>query len=155
MTFAVFAGGLLWIIKPRMANLLEERSYNVKKAIEEAQRARAAAEARALDAENRLASLGDETKRLRADFEIQGRAEMARIEKMAEETALRIAKDAEDTILAETERARQSLRAEASRLALELAEERIRAALSADDDTRLQKALIAGLDAGLKAQPRA
>lgn len=154
ITFLVFVLGLFFILRKPVAILVENRSDAVRKAIEEAQRAKAAAEARAREAEARLASLDDEMKRLRADFEMQGKAEMARIEKMADETALRIAKDAEDTIAAESERARQTLRAEAARLALELAEERIRGALSSDDDARLQKALIAGLDAP-KQQPRA
>lgn len=147
ITFLIFVSGLLWILKPRISSLLEERSYNVKKAIEEAQRARADAEARARDAENKLASLAGEMAKLRNEFEQQGKVELQRIEKMAEEAAVRIGKDAEDTINAESERARQVLRAEAAKLALELAEERIRGALSGDDDTRLQKALIAGLAA--------
>jgi F-type H+-transporting ATPase subunit b len=154
ITFLVFVLGLFFILRKPIAILVENRSDAVRKAIEEAQRAKAAAEARAKEAEAKLASLDDEMKRLRSDFEVQGKAEMARIEKLAEETAVRIAKDAEDTIAAESDRARQTLRAEAARLALELAEERIRAALSSDDDARLQKALIAGLDAP-KQQPRA
>lgn len=154
ITFLVFVLGLFFILRKPISIYVENRSHSVRKAIEEAQRAKAAAEARAREAEAKLASLDDEMKRLRGDFEVQGKAEMARIEKMADETAVRIAKDAEDTIAAESERARQTLRAEAARLALELAEERIRGALSSDDDARLQKALIAGLDAP-KHQPRA
>lgn len=154
ITFLIFVSALLWILKPRIRSLLEERAYNVRKAIEEAQRARADAEARARDAEAKLAALAGEMAKLRGEFELQGKTEMQRIEKMAGETAVRIAKDAEDTITAETERARQVLRAEAAKLALELAEERIRGALSGDDDTRLQKALIAGLAAGAKSDPK-
>lgn len=154
ITFLVFVLGLFFILRKPIAVLVENRSDAVRKAIEEAQRAKAAAEARAREAEAKLAALDSEMKKLRADFEVQGKAEMARIEKMAEETAVRIAKDAEDTIAAEADRARQTLRAEAARLALELAEEKIRGALSGDDDARLQKALIAGLDTP-KQQPRA
>ncbi len=156
ITFVVFVSALVWILKPRIRSLLEERSYNVRKAIEEAQRAHAAAEARARDAEAKLASLAGEMLKLRGEFEAQGQAEMQRIEKVAAETAVRIAKDAEDTIQAETERARTVLRSEAAKLALELAEQRIRQALSSDDDARLQKALIEGLSlAATSQQPRA
>jgi F-type H+-transporting ATPase subunit b len=157
MTFLIFTSALLWILRPRIRRLLEDRSYSVAKAIEEAQRARAAAEDRAREVENKLASLAGEMRTLRADFEVQGKVEMQRLEKVAHETAARIAKDAEDTIGAESERARQVLRAEAAKLALALAEERIRHALTGDDDARLQKALVAGLGAGAQAdrQPRA
>jgi F-type H+-transporting ATPase subunit b len=146
ITFAVFVIGLLVILRPRISILLENRADTVRKAIEEAKRAKEAAEARAREAEQKLASLEDEMKRLKGDFEMQGKAEMERIEKMANEAAARIARDAEDTINAEAARAQLTLRAEAARLALELAEERIKGALKADDEVRLQKALIAGLE---------
>lgn len=150
ITFALFVGGLVYFVRPRLIVLLENRADTVKKAIEEARIARGAAEARALEAEQKLANLEEEMKRLKADFEQQGKAEMERIEKTARETAARIAKDAEDTIAAEAERAQAQLRAEAARLALELAEEKIRAALGTDDDARLQKALIANLETAPK-----
>jgi len=146
ITFVVFVVGLVWVLRPRVATLLENRSDAVRKAIDEAKRAKEAAEARARDAEQKLKNLEGETARLVKDFEEQGKAETERLEKMAHEAAARIAKDAEDTISAEAERARQMLRAEAAKLALEMAEEKIRAALSGADDTRLQKALIDGLE---------
>ena len=61
-------------------------------------------QARAREAEQKLANLAGEMDKLRADFEVQGRAELVHIEKMAEEAATRIAKDAEDTIAAESAR---------------------------------------------------
>ncbi len=142
VTFVVFVVAIVMYLGPRFRNVLADRADLVEKGIEEARRAREAAEARAQEAESKLKNLEDEMRRLRADFEEQGKAELERLEKMAQDTAVRIGKDAEDTIAAETDRARQSLRAEAARLALEMAEERIRAALSGSDDARLQKALI-------------
>lgn len=146
ITFAVFVGALVYFLRPRIGVLLENRADTVKKAIEEARRAKDAAEARAREAEQKLQSLETEMKRLKADFEQQGQAELERVEKLAHEAAARISRDAEETIAAEAERARLTLRGEAARLALELAEEKIRGALGADDDARLQKALIANLE---------
>jgi F-type H+-transporting ATPase subunit b len=156
ITFAVFVAGLFFALKNKVAVLLENRADFVKKAIEEAQRARDAAEARAREAEHKLQSLEGEMQRLKGDFEQQGKAELERIEKLAQETAARIARDADDTIAAEVERAQRALRAEAARLALELAEGKIKAALSAGDDARLQQTLIANLEqAGSSAQGKA
>ena len=145
-TFLIFAGGLVYFVRPKLMVHLENRSDDVRKAIEEATRAKDAAEARAREAEEKLARLADDMKQMKVDFEVQGKSELERLEKLAHQTAARIAKDAEDTIAAESVRAQQMLRAEAARLALDLAEQKIRTALSADDDVRLQAALVAGLE---------
>lgn len=146
ITFVIFVVGLVVLVRPKLSVYLENRSDDVRKAIEEAQRARKAAEERARAAEQKLANLEGEMVRLKADFEAQGKAELERVEKLAQEAAARIARDAEDTINAERERAELALRTEAARLALDLAETRIRGALNADDDARLQRALVAGLE---------
>ncbi|MBI1944897.1 MAG: ATP synthase F0 subunit B [Deltaproteobacteria bacterium] len=142
ITFFAFLGVLVVALKKPLALYLENRADTVKKAIEEAKRARDAAEARARDAEAKLAALGGEVLRLKADFEAQGKAEAERLEKLAHDAAARIAKDAEDTIAAEAQRAQLVLRQEAARLALELAEERIKGALTDADEVRLHKSLV-------------
>lgn len=147
ITFFVFLTGLILLAKKPINIYLENRADTVKKAIEEARRAKDDAERRAREAEAKLAALDDEVRRLKGDFEAQGKAELERLEKVGREAAARIAKDAEDTIAAETERARQVLRAEAARLALETAEQRIRAAVTPDDDARLRQALVQHLQA--------
>ncbi|MCC7111925.1 MAG: ATP synthase F0 subunit B [Deltaproteobacteria bacterium] len=142
ITFVAFLAVLVVALKKPMAIYLENRADTVRKAIEEAKRAKEAAEARARDAEAKLAALDGEVRRLKSDFEAQGKAEAERLEKMAQDAAVRIAKDAEDTIAAEAARAQLILQQEAARLALELAEERIRGALTGDDEARLQKSLM-------------
>jgi F-type H+-transporting ATPase subunit b len=142
VTFFVFLFGLVFLLKMPLQVHLENRSDLVKKAIEEARRAKDAAEARARDAEQKLRDLDDEIQKMKRDFETQGKAEAERIEKVAHAAASRIQKDAEDTIAAERERAMQVLRAEAAKLALQLAEERIKGALTPTDDLRLQKTLV-------------
>lgn len=146
ITFVIFVVGLVVLVRPKLAVYLETRSDDVRKAIEEARRARDAAEARAREAEQKLANLASEMQRLKGDFEAQGRAELERVEAMAQDAAARIARDAQDTIEAERARAQLALQAEAARLALELAEEKIRGALSPEDDARLRRALLAGLE---------
>ncbi len=147
ITFLAFLAVLIVALKKPLAIFLENRADTVRKAIEEAKRAKDAAEARAKDAEAKLAALGGEVLRLKADFEAQGKAEAERLERLAHDAAARIAKDAEDTIAAEAQRAQLTLRQEAARLALELAEERIRGAVGDADEARLQKSLLDELHA--------
>lgn len=142
ITFVAFLAVLVIALKKPLAIYLENRADTVRKAIEEAKRAKEAAEARAREAEAKLAALDGEVRRLKSDFEAQGKAEAERLEKLAQDAAARIAKDAEDTIAAEAQRAQLLLQQEAARLALELAEERIRGALTGDDEMRLQKSLM-------------
>ena len=147
ITFLTFVGVLVVALRKHLGVYLENRADTVKKAIEEAKRAKDAAEARAKDAEAKLAALGGEVLRLKADFEAQGKAEAERLEKLAHDAAARIAKDAEDTIAAAAQRAQLTLRQEAASLALELAEERIRGAVGDADEARLQKSLLDELHA--------
>lgn len=146
-TFAVFVTLLfVWARRP-LARHLESRSAGIRKALEEAQQARADAEARAAETEARLAQLDAEVAALKEEFRNQGQAEFARLEETARAAAARIAKDAEDTIQAETARARESLKAEGARLALGLAEERIARAMAPADQQRLAQAFIHDLSA--------
>jgi F-type H+-transporting ATPase subunit b len=147
LTFLIFAGGIVYFVRKPLSQHLVTRADIVERAIAEATRAKEDAERRAREAEARLAALDDEVRRMKSDFEVQGRAEAERIEKAAVEMSAKIARDAEETIGAESERARESLRAEASRLALQLAEERIKGLLSAADDDRLKRSLISDLSA--------
>ncbi len=147
ITFLIFAIGLVYLVRKPLSLHLMTRADTVERAIAEATKAREDAERRARDAEAKLAALDGEVKKMKADFESQGKAEADRIERAAGDMSARIAKDAEDTIGAETERAREVLRAEASKLALQLAEERIKTMLNAADDDRLKKSLISDLSA--------
>ncbi len=147
VTFFTFCGIVVYFVRKPLGNFLETRSEGVRKALAEAQEARAEAEAKARDYETRLARLDDEVAALRKEFVDRGNAEAARLEEVGEQTAARIAKDAEDTIAAETERAQLALSTEAARLAVSLAEQKITSAASAQDDARLQASFLADLGA--------
>lgn len=145
LTFLTFVGILVaWVRKP-LAGFLENRSSEVRRALEEAQQAKAEAEARAAESEERLRKLDEEVAALKDDFRRRGEAELERLEAAAKSTSERIAKDAEDTISAEYEKARESLKAEGARLALELAEERIKGAVGNQDHDRLHQSFIQDL----------
>jgi F-type H+-transporting ATPase subunit b len=147
ITFLLFVGGLVYFARKPLSDHLATRADTVEKAIAEATKAKEEALARAREAEAKLASLDGEVKKMKADFESQGRAEAERIEAAAAEMVKKIARDTEDMVAAEVERARESLRAEAARLALQVAEERIKQMLTTDDDARLKRSLVKDLSA--------
>ena len=147
ITFLIFAFGLVYFGRKPLADHLATRAAAVEKAIAVATKAKDAALARAREAEARFAALDGEIKKMRADFEAQGKAEAERIEAAAVDMAKKIAKDTDDMVAAEVQRAREALRAEAASLALKLAEERIQKMLTTDDDARLKRGLVAELSA--------
>lgn len=147
ITFAVFVGLLVYFGAKPLKEHLETRADTVEKAIAEATKAKEAALARAREAEAKLAALDGEVKKMKADFEAQGKAEAERIEAAAAEMAKKIAKDTEDMVTAEMDRAREALRAEAAKLALQIAEDRIKKMLTPADDARLRGGLVKDLQA--------
>lgn len=147
ITFLIFAGLVIYFARKPMNEHLASRADEIKRTIEEAAKAKEAAEARARAAEARLAKLEQEISTMRADIENQGKAEIARLEQAGKTAAERIAKDAEDTIAAETLRAQNTLQQEAVRLALNLAEQRLTQAVSTADDDALRQNFLRDLGA--------
>lgn len=143
VTFAMFCAIVYASVRRPLGTYLANRSDEVKKALEEAKQARAEAEAKAREYEERLANLDNEIEALKQDFRSRGEAEMRRLEQAGKHAAERIAKDAEDTIAAEFDRAQHALKQEAAKLALELAEDTVRGVIKTDDHQRLEQAFLA------------
>jgi F-type H+-transporting ATPase subunit b len=126
---------------------LRQNHQDVKKAIQEAAAAKADAEKKAREYEERLKALDGEVATLRREFKEGGEAARVRIVQAAEKTAERMRKDADAQIAAEEARARDALKAEAARLALGLAEQRVKEQLKAEDHARLNKDFVRELGA--------
>lgn len=145
ITFLVFVGLMYAALKKPLGGYIEQRSNDVKNALEEAQKAKAEAEARAAEYEDRLQKLDGELEQLKSDFRSRGEAEMKRLEVAGKAAADRVLKDAEDTIAAEFEKAQNALKLEASRLALGVAEEKIKEQIATADHGRLESGFVADL----------
>lgn len=136
-TFFIFAIGLFVVAKKPIKAYFLARHTEVKTAVEEAQRAKADAQAKARQYEEKMKDIDSELKKLAATFQTSAAAEKQRLLDEAAATAQRIQKDAEAMIQTELEKAQQKLRQETVDLALTLAEEILKKELKADDQKRL------------------
>lgn len=107
------------------------------KAMEEAAKARASAEALRKEYEDKLANLNNQIATIRQEMKEQGEAEKSRLLKEAQIQAQRIQTEAEFTVKQELLVAQYKLREEAARLAVRMAEDVIRQVITDDDRGRL------------------
>lgn len=136
-TFFVFAIGLFVAAKKPVQKFFVERHTAVKTAVEEAQRAKADAEAKAKLYEEKMKDIDAELKKLASTFQASAAAEKERLLEEAAAAAKRIAKDADALIATELEKAQHKLRQEAVELALSLAEEILKREIKGDDQKKL------------------
>jgi F-type H+-transporting ATPase subunit b len=122
---------------PALRNYFQQRSSDIRQAIEGAQEKLREAEAEIAELRARLDAFDREAEVLVAGAAEAAEAEGARVHERAQASAERIREDARRVADSEIERARQALRAEAAKLAIEIAAETLREQTTADDDARL------------------
>lgn len=134
---------LAWFkgIKP----MLENRSTDIRKAIEEARQAKDAADKKALEYREKLSLLEKKIAEIQNELKLEGEAEAERIVKDAEAAAVRIAEQARLTADQELKKAKVELRHEVAGLAVQMAEEILGKELNPDDQKRLVKGYIDNL----------
>ena len=140
--FAVFFFLLVRFGGGPLSAYLLNRHTAVKKAIEEAQAAKADAEKKAREFEARVNALDVEVTKIRDEFKKSGEALRDRILESGRRMGERIAADAKTTIAAEETRAHELLKQEAARLALQLAEKAVREKVGAPDHKRLNEDFV-------------
>jgi F-type H+-transporting ATPase subunit b len=143
--FAILAVGLAYIIGKSLPSFFQARTESIQKDIASARKTKEEAERRAAEMDARLAALGQEIEKFRA----QARAEMEQEgERIRRETAAqihRLEQQAEAEIESASKAARAELRALAARLALDLAEQRIRARLDETAEASVVESFFADL----------
>jgi len=126
---------------------LKNRRATIAREIEEAQRMRKEAEARALVYQEKLSHLEAELKETRENMKAAGVAERDRIVREAEEKAARMEKDAAFLVEQELKQLRSELTREAVETAVLAAEELLRKRITASDQERLAEDYLAQLAA--------
>jgi F-type H+-transporting ATPase subunit b len=125
----------------------QDRSDQIKTALEEAAALRAAAQAKLDEYGKKLAAADAEIAAMVEGMRKDAEAEKARVIAAADAQAIAMKKDADERIAAEIDRARASLAREVSRAATSAAEKLVRERATSADHGKLIDAFIADLGA--------
>jgi F-type H+-transporting ATPase subunit b len=144
--FAILAAAYYWLGKKPIAAALQNRRDSIAKDIEEAQRAKAAAEQRATIYQAKLEKLEDEVRAVREALVRAGEAERERIVSEAEAKAERLRGEARFLIEQELKQLKQDLWREAVEAAVAGAQELLAARVTPADQERLAEDYLASLE---------
>ena len=137
INFLVLAGVLVYFLRKPLSSFLKERSELMRKAIDDAAKARAEAAEKLAAIEARTANLADEIAGMNAKMDVDAAAEALRLKETVAAEISRIRAQSEFTGEQEVKKAREELRREASLLSARAAEEIVRKTLSPEDQERL------------------
>ena len=137
INFLILAGVLVYFLRKPLSSFLKERSELLRKAIDDAAKARAEAAEKLAAIEARTANLADEIAGMNAKMDVEAAAEARRLQETAAAEISRIRAQSEFTGEQEVKKAREELRKEASLLTARAAEELVRKTLSPEDQERL------------------
>jgi F-type H+-transporting ATPase subunit b len=134
---AVLLGILGYYARTPLANFLKDRSDEIRRRIDAAESALAAARAESAELSERVARLAAENEELVRAAAEQAEAERVAALERARQAAERVREDARRTADQEIARARRELRDEAATLSTKLAGELLRQSITPDDDRRI------------------
>jgi len=147
VNFAILVGAYYALGKKPIAAALQSRRDSIAKDIEEAERAKAAAEERAKVYQGKLEKLEDEVRAAREALVRAGEAERERIVSDAEAKAERLRSDAQFLVEQELKQVREDLLREAVEAAVAGAQALLTARVTAADQERLAEDYLASLGA--------
>jgi F-type H+-transporting ATPase subunit b len=154
--FAMVNFGIFLAIMSRLAwkplkQFMVNRHDGIAKALDEAAKLRAEAEATLKQYEAKLASVDREIEALLAQIRKEAEQDKARIIAAAEADAKRLKLDAERQIAAEIDRARRELRRGVIEAAVSAAQESLQKNIAADDQRKMAEKYVADVEARAKA----
>jgi len=135
--FAVVVAILVYFLTKPLKKGLAGRTEEIEKALAEADRVKADAEAKFAEYDQKLIAANAEIAEISAGIKREGELEKERIIASAKEMAVQIEQDAEKAAALEVAKARNELQAQAVKLAVELAEDLLKKNFTGEDDTRL------------------
>lgn len=147
INFAVLLGIYYYFGRKPVAEALKKRRENIAKQIEEADRIKTEALARAEKYQAQLGSLDIEAEQTKKAIRATGEADRERVLREANEKAARLEREAEALLDAERKQAKRDLYEEAVEAAVIKAEELLRAKLTQADHDRLAEDFLSQLAA--------
>jgi F-type H+-transporting ATPase subunit b len=149
INFAIVAAALIWVFGKKLPPWFRSNAEKISSVITKAAAAKAEADRKLQDAEQRLARLENEVRGLREESQKNAAAEAERIRALAKSDAEKIAIAAKAEIEAAERAARLELKALAARLAVDGAESLLAKQLT----PQTQEALVAGFVKTLQGSP--
>jgi F-type H+-transporting ATPase subunit b len=134
---AILLGVITYFARAPLQAFLRDRSDGIRRQIESAEQALAAARSEAAELRTRLARVAEENEALVAAAAEQADGESVFALERARQAADSIREESRRSADQEITRARRELQAEAARLATTLAGELLRQGMTADDDRRI------------------
>jgi F-type H+-transporting ATPase subunit b len=134
---AVLLGVIIYFAREPLQGFLRDRSDGIRRQIESAEQALAAARSEAAELRTRLARVAEENEALVTAAAEQAEGERVFALERARQAADRIREESRRSADQEITRARRELQEEAARLATTLAGELLRQGMTADDDRRI------------------
>jgi F-type H+-transporting ATPase subunit b len=149
INFAIVAAAVIWLFGKVLPPKFRANAENISSTITQAQAAKAEAERKLRDAEQRLARLEEEVRGLREQAQKDAAAEAERIRALAKSDAEKVVISAK----AEIQAAERAARIELKNLAAKLAVDGAEALLAKQLTPQTQDALIAGFVKSLQGSP--
>jgi F-type H+-transporting ATPase subunit b len=143
--FLILVAGLGYLIAKNLPPFFRSRTAEIQKGIAESQKIKREAEARANEMEARLAALGGEIEKYRANARAEMEQESARIREETTRHVEKLQHQAEQEIQTAGKLARNELKRYAGKLALDMAEQRIRTRLDASAENGLVEDFVKDL----------
>ena len=137
LNFGLMAALLAFFLRKPIKNGLSARREGIEKELTEARQAKADAEAKFAEYDQKLALATEEITEIGNSIRREGELEQKKIIESAKEMAIKIEKDAENAAALEVAKARTELQREAVQLAVELAEDLLKKNFTKEDDARL------------------
>lgn len=142
VTFVILVVGFLILWKKVISVQLDKRAGDIKKAIEDANAAKAAAERKADEYRQKLADLEQKIAEITGQLRKEGEAEKDRILREAEDAVKKFKDQAKLTAEQEIKKARVEIQAEVAELAVRMAEDMLKKEIKPEDQERLIKGSV-------------
>jgi F-type H+-transporting ATPase subunit b len=141
--FAILAAGIGYLMVKQAGPFFAERSQAIRKGIEESQKLRSEADARAAAMEAKLAKLSEEVESLRNKSKAEAEQENERIRQETERELARMQANAEHEIASALKTAQLELKRYSAQLAVDLAGARVRDSMTAATQDALVRNFVA------------
>jgi len=145
INFVILAIGVYLVWTKAISKLLDKRSAEIKKAIDDATEARQIADKKAAEYKQKLALLEKRVSEMHAELAAEGEAEKKRIIEEAGKASEQVRVQARVAAEQELKKARLEIRAEVAELSVKLAEEILKKELKPEDQSRLVKGYLNNL----------